>query len=215
MVRLFINDRTVDAVTGQSVLQVCLENDIYIPNLCFLESSAHSSACCRMCFVEIDGSQAPVTACTTPVRDSMRVRTDTDPVRNLQRSALKLLLSVHHIDCRNCQANGACALQDMAAFLNVGLHAKPLETILKPQEIDRTHPCLDYFPNRCVLCGKCVIVCGNRAELPVLTFSGRGFDTRISSYDVESNGVDDCSECTICAEVCPVGALQLRTRSGE
>mgnify|MGYP000281849723 CR=1 FL=1 len=63
----------------------------------------------------------------------MKVHTATDAVRHLQRTALKLLLSVHDIDCRNCRANKQCELQTIARFLKVGLKAAPYETLLKAQ----------------------------------------------------------------------------------
>ena len=36
MVKITVDDRTIEAEEGSSVLQTCLENEIYIPNLCFL-----------------------------------------------------------------------------------------------------------------------------------------------------------------------------------
>jgi len=69
--------------------------------------------------------------CTVKVKDGMIVSTNTSPVRRLQRSGLRFLLSVHHVDCTNCQANRKCELQNRAKFLKVGLKSKNLEKILK------------------------------------------------------------------------------------
>jgi predicted molibdopterin-dependent oxidoreductase YjgC len=70
------------------------------------------------------------------VENGMTVHTGTEAVRSLQKTALKLLLSVHRVDCKHCPANKACALQDMAKFLGVGLGCKPFERVLKEPEVD-------------------------------------------------------------------------------
>ena len=159
--------------------------------------------------VAVDGGKRPVTACTTRTADRMVVRTDTPEVRQLQRTALKLLLSVHDIDCRNCGANKQCELQNIARFLKVGLKATPYETVLKETEVDRAHPCLDYFPNRCVLCGKCIHVCGEKNHGSFFTFARRGFDTVISAFGMDGPDAG-CEACLACVEICPVGALVVR-----
>ena len=164
-----------------------------------------------MCFVEIEGVDRPVTSCTIEVQQGLRVRTDTPRVRRQQRAALRLLLSAHDIDCRNCPANKKCALQHMAKFLRIGLKARPLETILKDMEVDVSHPCFDYIPNRCVLCGKCVYVCKHKGGQHRLTFAQRGFETIISSYGSARELDEACDDCRICIEICPVGALVLKT----
>ena len=159
--------------------------------------------------VAIGDDQNPVPACTVLAVAGMVVKTDTDEVRQLQRTALKLLLSVHDIDCRNCSANKQCELQNMARFLKIGLRAAPYETLLKEPAIDRTHPVLDYLPNRCVLCGKCIHVCGEENGSPWFTFARRGFDTVISAFGAD--GMDAaCRGCRACVEICPVGALVVR-----
>ena len=182
MVKLIVDSKEIKVKEGTILLQACLDNDIYIPNLCYLESMDAPSASCRMCFVEIEGEEKPVTSCTVPVEDDMVVKTDTLAVRRLQRTALRLLLSVHHVDCKNCQANKKCELQRIAKFLKVGLKPKHLERYLKEKEIDQDHPFLDYYPNRCVLCGKCVHICRKQHGRSGLTFAKRGFDTVISFY---------------------------------
>ena len=55
-VTLHVDDRDITAKEGTSLLQVCLDNDIYIPNLCYLKDSDHPSASCRLCLVEIAGT---------------------------------------------------------------------------------------------------------------------------------------------------------------
>ena len=212
MVELFIDQRKISAPDNQTLLSACLENGIFIPNLCFLEDGKLPEASCRLCFVEVEGMPGPVPACTITVSSGLQVRTDTPAVRQLQRSALKLLLSVHLTDCKHCHANRACSLQKIAGFLKVGLKAKPLETIPRPEQVDRSHPFIDHYPHRCVLCGKCVRVCRQYNEVPALTFSGRGFGTAVRHFPANADVLEACIDCRRCVDICPVGALAMREK---
>lgn len=212
MVKLVVDDREIEVKEGETLLKACLENDIYIPNLCYMDDVKANAASCRMCFVEIEGEEKPVTSCTVKVKGNMIVRTDTPDVRRLQRSAFRLLLSTHHVDCRNCPANKRCELQRIAKLLKVGLKQKKLEQILKDTDIDESHPCLDYFPNRCVLCGKCIYVCQKQNKKAVITFAKRGFDTVVSFYGAGNLSAIPCGVCNSCIEICPVGAI---TKKGK
>ena len=214
MVKLLVDNKEIETKEGLTLLQACLDNGIHIPNLCFLEGLEKPPASCRMCFVEIEGVGKPVTSCTVKVKDGMIVSTDTPPVRHLQRSGLRLLLSVHHVDCKNCRANRKCELQNLAKFLKVGLKPKNLEKILKEPHVNREHPFLDYYPNRCVLCGKCIHVCRKQHDKSVLTFAKRGFDTIISSYGNINDPTLLCTTCSACVEICPVGAITLKESAG-
>jgi len=207
-VTISVDGRKLEVKKELSLLQACLENDIYIPNLCFMEGMAAPQASCRLCFVEVEDMDRPVAACTVKVADKMIVRTDTPAVRRLQKTGLRLLLSVHDVSCKSCPANKNCALQDLARFLKVGLKPKTLEQHLKEPAVDDSHPHLIYYPNRCVLCGKCIHVClaANGSAMPA--FAKRGFETIISFYgdpEVESPACDTCSACV---DICPVAALR-------
>jgi len=212
-ITLTADDRTIQAREGSSVLSACLSAGIYIPHLCWLEADtpAHAPAACRLCFVEIDGFGEPVTACTVTVENGMTVHTGTEAVRSLQKTALKLLLSVHRVECKPCPANQVCQLQNIARFLGAGLGCKPFERVLKEPEVDTRHPVLDYYPNRCVLCGICVRICRQQHQHSLLSFAGRGFDTVVGYFDADPVAAAECLSCRACLETCPTGALVQRT----
>jgi len=206
--KISVDDQQLEVAADRSVLQACLDNGIYVPHLCHLPGAAGPAASCRLCFVEVAGMDQPVTACTLKVVDQMVIRTDTPAVRRLQKTGLRLLLSVHAVDCKNCPANKHCALQDLARFLKVGLKPKHLELHLKESEVDETHPHLAYYPNRCVLCGKCLHACQTANGGAMLAFAKRGFETVISFYGDPGMVDPGCDTCRVCVDVCPVGALQ-------
>jgi predicted molibdopterin-dependent oxidoreductase YjgC len=99
--------------------------------------------------------------------------------------------------------------------LKVGLKPKRLELHLKEIEIDDEHPVVDYYPNRCVLCGKCVFVCQEKHGQPSMTFAKRGFDTVISFYGEKDVKRLPCERCLACVEICPVSAITLKGSHGD
>ena len=210
MATLKIDDRVVEADRDASLLQTCLSNAIYIPHLCFLQGGQETRAACRLCFVDIEGYPAPVPACTIPAAEGLTVHTATPRVRHLQRSALRLLLSVHDVDCKHCPANRACVLQQIARFLSVRLKPRPPVDMLYPAQERFDHPRLDLHFYRCVLCGRCVAACRAERQYPLLAMSGRGIHTRIRYYAMDEEEGFDCRSCGHCVAACPVGALQWR-----
>ena len=207
MVKLIVDEKEIKTEAGKSVLQACLEHGIFIPNLCFIKTRQHPHASCRLCFVEIDGFDRPVTSCTERVREGLQVRTDTPVVRRLQRTAFKLLMSGHPCDAKACPVKGGCQLIRIAKHLKVGLNPKPLEFIEREvdQEVDLIF--FNYYPFRCVLCGKCVYVCREKNGHNLLTFAQRGFDTVIGFFGGADPADLPCHTCLACATVCPTGAL--------
>jgi bidirectional [NiFe] hydrogenase diaphorase subunit len=207
MIKLSVDGREIWVEEGLTVLEACLKSGIFVPNLCFLQGDAkHPQASCRLCFVEIQGVKQPVTSCTVTVREGMCVSTGTPAVRALQRSALRLLLSMHRVACARCPANRKCALQQMAGFLHIGLKVAPLPE-LDGLKVDESHPVFDYHPYRCVLCGKCVLACEKMNDRPILTFAERGLRTRVVSMAGPHPSATPCEACRACVAVCPVAAL--------
>ncbi|UCF95222.1 MAG: (2Fe-2S)-binding protein [Desulfobacterales bacterium] len=215
MIKIRVDECELEVEAGKNLLQACLQNGIYIPSLCYLDGIDPMAASCRMCWVEIEGTHQPVAACTVAVQAGMVVKTDTPAVRRLQKTALRFLLSVHDVDCRNCPANRQCELQRSARFLKVGLKSKHLPSYLKQPAIVPLFPGLEYYPNRCILCGKCLAVCREPQGRPVLTFAQRGFDTVVSYFGPPDSNAQACEDCQACARICPVAALIFKVPRGD
>jgi bidirectional [NiFe] hydrogenase diaphorase subunit len=101
-VTLTIDGIPVKARRGEKVLWAALDAGIYIPNLCAIREAEQPFGGCRLCFVEIEGRPAPVTACTEEVAEGMVVHTESPRVERLRRTAAELLIAAHHVDCRAC-----------------------------------------------------------------------------------------------------------------
>ena len=205
-INLTIDGNRVQAKPGEKVLFAALDAGIYIPNLCAIRGVRPHTGC-RLCFVEIDGKPKPVTACTEEVAEGMAVRTDTEHVRRLQRTALELLLASHPIICKSCPANGNCELQKIASFLRIKLKQKRFRTKHRDLPVDDSHPDITLDPNLCILCGKCVWACNEERKIGALNYAFRGDRTIISPFGGDRLVDTRCDGCGLCAEVCPVGAI--------
>lgn len=207
MVSIVVDGKPIQAEEGRSLLQVCLENDIYIPNLCFLKEMEEPTGSCRLCIVEIEGEAKPLTSCRVKVRDGMVVRTDTPTVRQLQRIDFQLLMTAHHMECKNCLSKRNCELQKIAKLLGVRLKDTKFEQFDRLQLAKIEHPFFDLLPARCILCRRCLFVCGQKNPEPLLKLVRRGFE-----HVIETNCGDDpdklpCKDCQACIRACPVSAI--------
>ena len=209
LITITVDGQKITAAAGAFLLPVCLENDIYIPNLCFVEGMEEPPASCRLCLVEIEGGNGPVASCRYRITEGMVVKTNSDEILHLRRVAFRLLVSTNDGSCRTCVANHSCELQKIAKFLHQPLRTKRLRHIDRdyPAVIDN-HPFLVYESKKCVLCGRCVYVCGQIEKGYKLDFANRGMDSIVSFFGSDLDPTSqDCKTCLACAEACPVGSL--------
>jgi formate dehydrogenase major subunit/NADH-quinone oxidoreductase subunit G len=209
-VSLTINGQEIRALESETILWAALDNDIYIPNLCAIREKSEPFAACRLCFVEVEGKDNPVTACTTPVTEGMVVNTQGAKALRLACTALELLLASHPVDCAHCLKNGSCELQKIAEHLGVKLKTKRFRKILPELPIDSSSPLFIYDPNKCVLCGRCIWVCQEKLGKGTIGFAYRGFRRMVTTFGDEPIGRSRCQNCSECVAVCPVGALVFR-----
>jgi bidirectional [NiFe] hydrogenase diaphorase subunit len=203
-VSLTIDGKKITSDEGNRLLWVALDNDIYIPNLCGLKDDSVPSAACRLCFVEVEGKDHPVTACTEKVTEGMVVNTSGKKALRLARSGFELIIASHPVAWAQCTANRACELQKIARHLKMKLKTKRLKKLMQELPVDDSSDMLIHDPNLCVLCGRCVRICGE------LGFANRGFKRVVTTFQGEPLGNLNCQECSECVSICPTGALAFK-----
>ncbi|MDI6775690.1 MAG: 2Fe-2S iron-sulfur cluster-binding protein [Syntrophales bacterium] len=206
-VHLHIDGREVETLVGSKILWAALDNGVYIPNLCAIRERGEPFASCRLCFVEVEGRERPVTACTTSVTEGMVVDTKGSKALRLARTAFELILSNHLLDCAHCPKKGSCELHRIARHLGVKLNTERFRKVLRDLPVDTSSPVFTYIPDKCVLCGRCVWVCEEKLGVGAIGFAYRGFQRRVTTFGDEPLSVSGCQTCIECVDVCPVGAL--------
>ena len=109
-----IDGEPVTAPEGQSILETARACGKHIPTLCFLKGLSPSGSC-RVCMVELAGSERLLPACTSPLQEGMSIVTNSPRLANYRQMAVELLLAERNHVCSVCVSNGHCELQSLAA----------------------------------------------------------------------------------------------------
>ena len=200
-VTITVDGKQVTAPAGTLLIEACKAVGIEVPSFCYYPGLSLQAAC-RMCLVRIEKMPKLQTACTVPITDGMVIATDTDEVRQARKSMIELLLGNHPLDCPVCDAGGECELQDMT-FKYGAAESRYMEGKLHKEE-QQWSPVVFFDRPRCILCYRCVRVCGEAMDVSAL-----GVQLRGSSSVIAPNEGDhlNCEECGMCIDICPVGAL--------
>jgi NADH-quinone oxidoreductase subunit G len=200
-VNLTVDGKKITAPAGSLLIEACKNVGIEVPSFCYYPGLSLQGAC-RMCVVKVEKMPKLQTACTTVVAEGMIVATDSDEVRQARKAMVELLLGNHPLDCPVCDAGGECELQDMT-FSYGAAESKFMEAKNHKEE-QQWSPVVYFDRPRCILCYRCVRVCGEGMDVWALGVQNRGVGSIIAPNQEDHL---DCEECGMCIDICPVGAL--------
>ena len=250
-IKLTIDDVEVEVEEGKTVLEAAQSAGIYIPALCAhpdlppapglkadsviylggqpLQSSASDAEYqgCRLCIVEVEGSEELPPSCTLSAAEGMIIHTNTPSVQELRRENLKIILAKHPHACltcnqregcspfescpnsipileRCCSKLGYCELQKVAEYIGIK-DATPRYTY-RELPVKKDEPLFTQDYNLCIGCTRCVRVCRDVRGIGALGFVSRDGEI-IAGPIAPSLKESGCKFCGACVEVCPTGAL--------
>jgi len=227
---IIIDDNRLPFEPGETIQEVALRNNIFIPTLCHLKGAAPTGNC-KICVVEVKGAKDLALSCETPAAADMVVYSESNKVIASRRSTLSRLLSSGNHNCairdmdttdwtkfqlnvinyegtqELCPVWGDCELQDLAFRYQVTAKNMPLAETKYPME--KVNPFIIRDFSRCILCGKCVKACREIQVNNAIDFGYQGEDEKIIAHTDVALKDSDCVFCGECVEACPVGALVL------
>lgn len=212
-ITITINGKTCSAPEGSTILEAARYNNIDIPTLCFLKEINEIGAC-RMCVVEVEGAKSLATSCVYPIREGMKIVTNSERVFQSRKINLELILSTHERKCLSCIRNGNCELQRLCKDFNVDdedyYNGENYE-----YDFDDSAVHMYRNNNKCILCKRCVAACSKVQAIGVIGSNDRGFKTHIGCAFEQNLGEVSCISCGQCIVVCPTGAIAEKDQTKE
>ena len=181
-----------------------------VPTLCDDPNLAPYGAC-RVCSVEValekDGPTKVVASCHTPIGENQHVFTNNENLESLRKNIVELVISDHPMNCSSCEVDQNCELQTVANDLGIKEHRYNDPKQHKGIPKDTSHAYMRMNLDNCINCGRCVRACDEIQGSFVLTMSGRGFESRITTDNDMMFGDSSCVSCGACAHTCPTDAI--------
>lgn len=197
-----LDDKTLQAEEGNSVLHTAMKSGVEIPHVCFSPEIKPTESC-RTCLVEdLDTGRISV-SCTLLPREGMKLSTKTPMVTKGRHINLELLFAGHQDRCTDCKEGRWCKIATQCE--KYGLDLKRFAPRVCPGEIEQFDgaPAIEFDPGLCINCKKCIDKCRSCA-VGYLTEKGYGKDVTVGNHA----GKIACIFCGQCTTVCPTGAIR-------
>ena len=205
-VTVTVDGRAVEVPDGSTILEAAQAAGAQVPTLCYLKDLNEIGAC-RVCLVEIEGTEQLVASCNNVALDGMTVRTNSPRVRAARKANLEFLLSRHDSTCTSCVRSGNCSLQSLAN--QFGISELPYRKELTCTPWNQDFP-LIRDADKCIHCLRCIQVCDKVQNTGVWDLTNRSSHTCVGVAGGAPIEQTDCTLCGQCVTHCPTGALRER-----
>ena len=199
MPEIFIDGRSIQAESGQTVLQAALAQGHEIPYFCY-HPALSIAGNCRVCVVQVEGRSWVEIACNMPVTEGLRVLTDSDLVREHRKAMLQLLLLNHPVDCGICDKAGECTLQDYHYKYN-GAPSVSIDPKVRGTKFHDLSKRIVLDNERCILCSRCVRFTHEISKSHALGIQNRGDSSLVRAVEKPDVGEAARWPATVCEGV--------------
>lgn len=202
MIQIKIDGKNINAQKGANLVDVALENDIYIPTLCYMKGQPCLGTC-RVCSVKVGGTTTA--ACTVPVAHGMEVEVNEPEVKDMRKALVESLFAEGTHNCPSCEKSGRCNLQ--AVGYEVEMMVSRFEYRFTPRQKDYGSEKILLERDRCIFCQRCVeFVRDEETGKKIFSISGRGTNSRIE-INAELANKMTAEQVTRAVDICPVGTI--------
>ncbi len=219
-----INQTSVLALEGESLLKAAQRHGFDIPHLCHSDG-LRPDGNCRACVVEIEGERSLAPSCCRTAKAGLQVLISERAIKS-QKMVLEMLLSdmpetghkwndqVETVPAQQVAGQHG-ELSEWADRL--GVTVRPELRALRREAVpcDVSHPAMAVNLDACIQCNRCVRACREEQVNDVIGYANRGAQSRIV-FDLNVAMSDStCVGCGECVQACPTGALMPKSLMGS
>ncbi len=203
MIRLQLNGQTVEALPGETLLQLAQREGIDVPHLCY-KAGLEAAGNCRACVVEVEGERTLAASCCRQAAAGMVVQTNSNKAIAAQKMVLELLLADMP---RQVNPNKLKADNELTHWCQqMGIQSTRFEARASVSA-DLSHPAIAVNMDQCIQCTRCVRACREVQVNDVIGLAFRGEHATVVFDQGDALAHSTCVACGECVQACPTGAL--------
>ena len=213
-----LDQQTVHAFEGESIVKAAKRHGIDIPHLCY-KDGMRADGNCRACVVEVKGERTLAPSCCRSATEGMEVQSQSERAVKSQKMVLEMLLSdMPDTGYKWDETNEKLQHGELSVWADrMDVTVRPeLKALRREQpQADISHPAMAVNLDACIQCNRCVRACREEQVNDVIGYALRGSHSEIVFDLNDPMGESTCVACGECVQACPTGALMPKTQIGS